>query len=355
MKALVLAGGAGTRLRPFSYSTPKQLVPVANKPVLFHCLETLRAAGIDEVGIIVSGSGAAVRTAVGDGARFGLDITYIPQEEPRGLAQCVTLAQPFLKDDDFVMYLGDNVFVGGIKESLQAFRENGAVAELVVSKVADPSAYGVVEVDPEGRVTGLQEKPVRPASDLAVTGVYFFTPLIHEAVAGIRPSWRNEWEITDAIQWLVTHGHLVRAHAFTGYWKDTGTVPDLLECNRVLLEDIVPSNEGVVDNVTEIVGPVVIGPGARVERSRIVGPAIIGAGCTVEDSYIGPHTSIGSGVRLGNAGVEASILMDRASVHDVRSIEASLIGRSVDVRPSTVPATAHRLVVGDDSKVEVPA
>jgi glucose-1-phosphate thymidylyltransferase len=350
----VLAGGSGTRLRPFSYSVPKQLVPVANKPVLFHALEALRAAGVTDVGMVVSAPGTAIRAAVGDGSRFDLSVTYLPQDEPRGLAHCVMIARDFLAGEDFVMFLGDNIFVGGIAEPLAEFRRSRPSAQLVVAKVTDPSQYGIAELDDTGRVASLHEKPERPRSDLAVTGIYCFSPEIHEAVGHIQPSWRGEWEITDAVQWLVEQGRTVRAQLFSGYWKDTGTLTDLLECNRVLLEGIAPSVLGATDPHSEISGPVIVEAGATVERSRITGPAIIGAGSTVVDSYVGPFTSLGSDCRLRDAGVEYSILLDRASVHGVRSIHDSIIGRAGEVRRSRQGSAVHRLLVGDDSRIEVP-
>ncbi|GHH78972.1 glucose-1-phosphate thymidylyltransferase [Streptomyces sulfonofaciens] len=357
MKALVLAGGAGTRLRPLSHSTPKQLVPVAGRPVLFHALDELRAIGVREAGVIISEGrpGEQIRAAAGDGSRFGLDITYLPQDAPRGLAHCVIIAREFLADDDFVMYLGDNIFAGGLGEPLAAFRSGAPAAQLVVTKVADPSAYGIAELDAEGRVTALQEKPAVPRSDLAVTGAYFFTPRIHEAVRGILPSARGELEITDAIQWLVTRGHPVRADRFSGYWADTGTLADVLTCNKVLLDDLAGAVRGVVDRASELTGQVVVEQGAEVIGSVIDGPVIIGAGSVIEDSRVGPFTSIGSGCRLRGAGVENSILLDQASVHGVRTIQGSIIGKAGDVRRQEDGSTMHRLLVGDDSRIDVPA
>lgn len=356
MKALVLADGTGTRLRPLSHSMPKQLAPVANRPVLFHGLDPLREAGITDIGIVVSAPGTAIRTVVGDGTQFGARVTYLPQEEPRGLAHCVKLARTFLGDDDFVMYLGDNVFADGLVEALGRFADERPDAQLLVHKVVDPSRYGVVEVDSSGLVLGLEEKPVRPRSDLAVTGAYFFTPEIHEAVGHIEPSWRNEWEITDAVQWLVAHDRRVTAQVYGGYWKDTGTITDLLECNRVLLEGVTAGVLGTVDTLSEIRGSVVVGAGARIERSVVVGPTIIGAGCEIGDSFVGPYTSIAAGCRLNNAGVEYSILSDRASVWGVRGIEQSVIGRACEVRQAAREGHAsHHLVLGDDSRIEVAA
>jgi glucose-1-phosphate thymidylyltransferase len=353
MKALVLAGGSGTRLRPFTYSMPKQLIPVANKPVLAHCLTDLRDAGVVEVGMIVNGRGPEIQAAIGDGADLGLRITYIHQEAPLGLAHCVQLARPFLGDADFVMYLGDNVLVGGMARFADEFRARRPAAQLLLSKVIDPREYGVAELDATGRVVGLQEKPPRPRSNLAVMGVYFFTPEVHEAVDRIRPSARGELEITDAIQWLVEHGRQVDGAEFTGYWKDTGRVDDVLECNRVLLGELTRDVRGEVDAASRIEGPVVIEPGAQVIRSRIDGPAIVGAGTVVEDSRVGPYTSLGTDCRLRDAEVRYSIALDHASVQSVRSIVGSIIGRSADVCSAPGIPTGHRLVIGDHTRVEV--
>ncbi|ASW54600.1 glucose-1-phosphate thymidylyltransferase [Plantactinospora sp. KBS50] len=356
MKALVLAGGLGSRLRPFSYSMPKQLVPVANRPVLLHCLDRLREVGITDVAIVVSSErGQAIRDAVGDGSQHGLRLTYLSQEAPLGLAHCVQLAADFLGDDDFLMYLGDNIFASGLGELAETFRRDRPAVQLVVTKVPDPSEYGVAEVDPDGRVDRLVEKPKNPTSDLAVIGVYFFTAAIHEATRRIQPSARGELEITDAIQWLVAGGADVRAAIYTGYWRDTGRIDDMLECNRVLLESTEHRLLGEVDAASEVCGPVAIEPGARVVRSRIVGPAVVGADSVVVDSYIGPYTALGRGCVLAGAGIEYSIVLDRVSVRDVRGIHGSLIGRSAEVCLSDGDLARHRLVIGDDTRVEVVA
>ncbi|GAA3343134.1 glucose-1-phosphate thymidylyltransferase [Amorphoplanes nipponensis] len=354
MKALVLAGGTGSRLRPLSHSMPKQLVPVANKPVLMHCLDRLSEAGIREVGIIISPErGAAIREAIGDGAALGLDITYIMQDAPLGLAHCVRLARPYLGDDDFVMYLGDNILAGGVLALADRFRARRPAAQVVVTKVPDPRDYGVAEVDAAGRVTRLVEKPATPVSDLALIGVYFFTPAIHEAVAAVQPSARGELEITDAIQWLVSAGSPVTATEFTGYWKDTGRIDDLLECNRVLLEATERRLRGEIDEASEVIGAVAVEPGARIIRSRIVGPAVIGKDSLVVDSYVGQYTSIGGSCVLVGAGIEHSIVLDHVSVRDVRGIHGSLIGRSAEVCVSIGDVARNRLVIGDDTRVEV--
>nr|AFV71303.1 PyrC6 [Streptomyces rugosporus] len=353
MKALVLAGGHGTRLRPFSHSVPKQLVPVAGKPVLFHALEALRSAGVTEAGVIVSGAGLPIRAALGDGAALGLQVTYLPQETPSGLAACVKIGRDFLGDDDFVMYLGDNIFGEGVDGPVDGFRRRRSAAQLLVTKVADPTQYGVAELDGHGRVIALEEKPARPASNLAVTGLYCFTAAIHEAVDRIVPSRRGELEITDAVRWLVDHGHDVRAEVLGGYWADTGTLDDLLECNKTLLDRITPAMHGRLDDASTIVGPVVVEAGAVIERSTVVGPALIGAGSTVVDSHVGRFTALGRDCDLRDARVEHSILMDRASVHGVRLAEGSIVGAAGEVRHSRRETAGHRVLVGDDSLIEV--
>ncbi|MGW0313478.1 glucose-1-phosphate thymidylyltransferase [Streptomyces flavidovirens] len=355
MKALVLSGGSGTRLRPFSYSMPKQLMPIANRPVLEHVLENIRALGVSEVAVVVGDGGPQIRAALGDGARLGLRITYIRQEQPLGLAHCVKLARDYLGDDDFVMYLGDNMLPQGVTDIAEDFRTLRPCAQVVVHKVADPRAFGVAEVAVDGRVTRLVEKPEQPRSDLALTGVYFFTPAIHEAIDSITPSARGELEITDAIQWLVSSGATVAAREYTGYWKDTGRVEDVLDCNRELLDGVSRSVGGHVDAESLLIGPVVVEPGAGIVRSRIVGPAIVGAGSLVIDSQVGPYTSIGRDCRIKDSGLDRSIVLDGASVSRVPALRGSLIGRSAAVTSADAGGAHHRLVVGDHTRVEVAA
>ncbi|MCD0485153.1 glucose-1-phosphate thymidylyltransferase [Streptacidiphilus sp. ASG 303] len=354
MKALVLSGGTGTRLRPFSYSMPKQLIPIANKPVLQHVLENIRDLGVSEVGIVVGGRETEIAAAVGDGSRLGLRITYLRQEQPLGLAHCVSLARGFLGEDDFVMYLGDNMLPQGVAAAAEEFRALRPAAQVVVRKVADPRAFGVAEVAADGRVSRLVEKPAQPRSDLALIGVYFFTPAVHRAVGSIAPSRRGELEITDAIQWLVLQGAEVRAHEYQGYWKDTGRVEDVLECNRELLDGVERSVLGEVDDDSLLVGAVVLEPGARVVRSVIHGPAVVGADSVVEDSHIGPHTSIGRNCTLSGTHLEYSIALDGATVSQVRGLHGSLLGRSAAVTTADL-GSHHRLVVGDHTRVEVAA
>ncbi|MFE0136331.1 glucose-1-phosphate thymidylyltransferase [Streptomyces sp. NPDC059037] len=353
MKALVLSGGAGTRLRPITHTYAKQLVPVANKPVLFYGLEAIAEAGITEVGIIVGDTAAEIEEAVGDGSKFGLDITYIPQSAPLGLAHAVLIAREFLGDEDFVMYLGDNFIVGGIADLVGSFRESRPDAQILLTKVSDPTAFGVAELDASGQVVGLEEKPAQPRSDLALVGVYLFTPAIHEAVRSIKPSWRGELEITHAIQWLIDNRGGVRSTTISGYWKDTGNVVDMLEVNRSVLEAADGGIDGSVDEASEIVGKVKVEAGAEIVGSRIVGPAVIGAGSVITDSYIGPSTSIAEGCRITDSEIEFSIMLSGSSVDGVRRIESSLIGRSVEVTPASRVPAAHRLVLGDHSKVQI--
>jgi glucose-1-phosphate thymidylyltransferase len=353
VKALVLSGGAGTRLRPITHTSAKQLVPVANKPVLFYGLEAIADAGITDVGIVVGDTAPEIEKAVGDGAQFGIHVTYIRQDAPRGLAHAVLIARDFLQDDDFVMYLGDNFIVGGINDLVETFRATRPDAQIMLTKVGDPRAFGVAELDNDGNVVGLEEKPKQPKSDLALVGVYLFTPAVHEAVRALKPSWRGELEITEAIQWLLDQGRPVRSTTITGYWKDTGNVTDMLEVNRLVLESLEPRIDGTVDEDCEIIGRVAVEAGARVAGSRIVGPVIIGAGSTVTNSYIGPFTAIEGGCSLDDSEIEYSIVLSRASIRGVRRIEASLIGRETEVTPAPRVPRAHRLVLGDHSKVQI--
>jgi glucose-1-phosphate thymidylyltransferase len=354
MKALVLSGGSGTRLRPITHTSAKQLVPVANKPVLFYGLEAIAEVGITDVGIVVGDTAPAIEAAVGDGSRFGISVTYIRQQAPLGLAHAVLVARDFLGDDDFVMYLGDNFIVGGITAVVEDFAAARPAAQIMLTKVSNPRSFGVAELDPAtGSVTSLEEKPQQPKSDLALVGVYLFTPAIHEAVANLKPSWRGELEITEAIQWLLDNERTVNSTTITGYWKDTGNVTDMLEVNRLVLESLEPRVDGSVDDACEIIGRVVIEAGAVVQGSRIVGPVIIGAGSTISGSYIGPFTAIDDGCSVHDSEIEYSIVLSSASIRGVRRIEASLIGHYAEVTPAPRVPRAHRLVLGDHSKVQI--
>ncbi|MGW1215212.1 glucose-1-phosphate thymidylyltransferase [Streptomyces sp. NPDC002499] len=353
MKALVLSGGAGTRLRPITHTSAKQLVPVANKAVLFYGLESIAAAGITEVGVIVGDTAAEIEEAVGDGSKFGLQVTYIPQERPLGLAHAVLIARDWLGDDDFVMYLGDNFIVGGISALVDEFRRDRPAAQILLTQVADARAFGVAELDATGQVVGLEEKPEHPKSDFALVGVYLFTPVVHDAVRAIRPSWRGELEITHALQHLIDTGADVRSTVIQGYWKDTGNVTDMLEVNRTVLETLEPRTDGEVDEESELIGRVVVEEGARIVRSRIVGPVLIGAGTVVEDSYVGPFTSVAENCGITDSELEFSIVLRDSSIRGVGRIENSLIGRHVEVTPAPSVPSAHRFVLGDHSKVQI--
>ncbi|MCP9943716.1 glucose-1-phosphate thymidylyltransferase [Streptomyces somaliensis] len=348
MRALVLAGGSGTRLRPITLAMPKQLIPVGGRPVLFHCLDNIRAAGITEVGIVVGEWEDVIREAVGDGSAFGLRVTYLRQDAPRGLAHAVLIARDFLGDDDFVLYLGDNVLAGGIGELVAEFATVGPDAQLAVGKVTDVSEYGIATLGAERRVTGVQEKPQSSTSDLAVIGVYLFGPRIHEAVRAVDVSARGELEITDAIQWLISTGHDVRGSTYEGYWKDTGNADDLLECNRTLLTPLEPRLDGSVDAASELTGPVLIGAGARVLGSEIHGPAIVGPGSVVRDSTLGPFTTVGAGCLLEGACLDESIVLDGASVRQVQGVSRLLIGGAYGAPAGSAGAGGLSLVLGDN-------
>jgi glucose-1-phosphate thymidylyltransferase len=326
---------------------------VANKPVLYYGLEAISDAGITDVGIVVGDTAPAIQAAVGDGAAFGLRVTYIRQEAPLGLAHAVLVARDFLADDDFVMYLGDNFIVGGITALVEEFQAARPDAHIMLTKVPDPRQFGVAELDGAGQVVGLEEKPERPKSDLALVGVYLFTPAVHEAVAQLEPSGRGELEITEAIQWLVRHGRAVTSTIISGYWKDTGNVTDMLEVNRMVLESAEPRLDGTADEASELIGRVVIEAGARVSGSRIVGPVIIGAGTEVTGSYVGPFTSVAAGCVIEDSEIEYSIVLTGAAIRGVRRIGASLIGRDTEVTAASHVQDTHQLVLGDHSRVQI--
>ncbi|WP_432146304.1 glucose-1-phosphate thymidylyltransferase [Streptomyces sp. bgisy084] len=353
MKALVLSGGAGTRLRPITHTSAKQLVPVANKPILFHVLETIAATGVIDVGMIVGETGPEIQEAVGHGSQFGLQVTYLRQSAPLGLAHAVLIARDYLGDDDVLMYLGDNFISGGITDAVEQFRKERPDAQLVLSRVPDPTAFGVAELDAAGRVVGLEEKPHHPKSDLALVGVYLFTPAVHQAVRAIRPSARGELEITDAVQWMLEAGLEIRSGELSGYWRDTGSVADMLEVNRMLLESQERRIDGSVDDTSEVIGRVSIASGATVRGSRIVGPAVIGSGTVVTDSYIGPSTSIAEDCCINDSELASSIVLRGASFESVRRVEGSLVGRNAQVTLAPRRPVAHRLVLGDHAKVHI--
>ena len=353
MKGLILSGGKGTRLRPITYTSAKQLVPVANRPVLFFGIEAMARAGIEEIGIIIAPeTGDEIRAAVGDGSRFGVVITYIEQDAPLGLAHAVLTAEPFLGDDPFVMYLGDNLLQGGIDDLVRAFEANDPDALILLTPVPDPEHYGVAELDGD-RVVRLQEKPPQPRTDLALVGVYMFKSLIHDAARAIEPSARGELEITDAIQHLVDTGRRVEPHVVRGWWKDTGRLEDMLEANRLVLDTIEGRVEGELVE-SQVEGRVVVEAGAKLERSTVRGPAVIGAGAHLIDAYIGPYTAVGEGCIVERAEVEHSILLMGSSVRGLDGrMESSLLGRDVTIRRGRQQPRAYRFMVGDNSEIGI--
>jgi glucose-1-phosphate thymidylyltransferase len=358
MKALILAGGAGTRLRPITHTRAKQLVPVANTPILFYGVRSMVAAGITELGVIVGDTRDEVMEALGDGSQFGASITYIPQDEPLGLAHCVLIARPFLGDDDFVMYLGDNLLQQDLKAFVDAFiaarqGPHPPSAQILLKPVPDPHRFGIAELDTDGHVAHLVEKPDDPPSDLALVGVYLFDAHIHEAVEAIEPSSRGELEITDAIQWLIDSDHRVRSEILTGWWIDTGKLTPLLEANRLLLETIERRVDGLVDETSFLDGRVVIEDGAEIVNSTIRGPVVIGSGTTVRDSFIGPFSAIGVDCVVDGSEVEHSVVMNASQIIGVPRLEDSLIGSDTIVTRSRKKPRAVRLMVGDNCRIDV--
>lgn len=353
MKALILSGGTGSRLRPLTFTSAKQLIPVANKPILFYALEAVRDAGITDVGIVVGDTREEVTRAVGDGSRWGIRVTYIEQDKPLGLAHAVKIAAPFLGTDEFLMFLGDNLVRNGVTDFVQQFIQNKPNSLILLSRVSEPQRFGVAELE-GGRVVRLIEKPKVPLSDLALVGVYLFDSSIIKAVNEIRPSWRNELEITDAIQYLVDHGYTVESHIIDGWWKDTGKPADVLEANRMMLEFIEPKVEGFVDETSRVIGRAVIEEGAHIINSTIRGPVIIGRDATIEDAYIGPFTSIGTGVKIIASEVEHSVVMQDTVIERISTrIDNSLIGRNVHIQRAPERPRGLNFVLGDNSWASV--
>ncbi|MFH1022563.1 MAG: glucose-1-phosphate thymidylyltransferase [Planctomycetota bacterium] len=355
MKALVLAGGKGTRLRPLTYTMAKQLIPVANRPVLHYVMGHLAEAEVREVGVIVSPeTGDQVRASLAANP-WGLSFTFLPQDKPMGLAHAVKTARGFLGDDPFAMYLGDNLIGQGIRKFLDEFRSSRADAVILLKEVPNPSSFGVAEVDAAGRVLRLVEKPRDPPSNLALVGVYVFSPAIHAAVDAIKPSWRGEYEITDAIQWLLEKGRIVRSMVLENWWLDTGKKDDYLSANRTVLDEYARTRiEGTVDAESRLHGRVEISSGAVVRGSVVRGPVIVGEGAVVEKAFIGPYTSIGPKCIVRNSAVEHSVLFEGACVEGVARLEDSVVGNHAVVRKggrAGETSEALRLLIGDDSEV----
>jgi glucose-1-phosphate thymidylyltransferase len=351
MRALILSGGEGSRLRPITHTQAKQLIPIAGTPILFHAVQAIADAGITEVGIIVGSTAAEVRAAVGDGSRWGVQVTYIPQEAPLGLAHAVLTAADFVRGEPFLMYLGDNVLLEGLTRFVEEFERTRPDAQIFLARVPEPERFGVAVLEGE-RVVRLVEKPTDHISDLALVGVYLFDDSILEAANAIRPSPRGELEITDAIQWLIDHGRTVRAEMVEGWWKDTGKPEDLLEANRIMLSVRGGDVEGEIDDESSVDGTLVLGAGARVRRSVIRGPVVIGPGCVIEDSEVGPDVSIERDCTVRASALRDAIVMQECTIEGVRGLGASILGRGVVVRHSGKTGM-HRLVVGDQSRVEV--
>jgi glucose-1-phosphate thymidylyltransferase len=351
MKGLILSGGKGTRLRPLTYTSAKQLVPVANKPVLFYGIEALAAAGIREIGMVVGETQAEIRAAVGDGSAWNVRVTYIEQDAPRGLAHAVLISEPFIGGEPFVMYLGDNLLNKGITGFVEEFVREGPAAQILLAHVPDPQMFGVAELE-NGRVIRLVEKPKEPRSDLALVGVYMFSPDVFDSVRAIKPSFRNELEITDAIQNLIDRGLEVRPHIVDGWWKDTGKLEDILEANRLILETITRRVEGTIDADSRIEGKVIVEAGAVIEHSVVRGPAIIGARARIINAYVGPFTSIMNDAEIRESEVEHSIILEGSTISNlVNRVEDSLIGKNVRIYRLPVKPAAYRFMLGDNSEV----
>jgi glucose-1-phosphate thymidylyltransferase len=353
VKGLILSGGRGTRLRPLTYTSAKQLVPVANKPVLFYGIEAIADAGITDIGIVVGDTQAEIRAAVGDGSRWGVKVQYIEQDAPRGLAHAVKISRDYIGDEPFVMYLGDNLLNKGITQFVREFEAQKPAAQILLTHVPDPQMFGVAQLE-DGKVVRLVEKPKEPIGDLALVGVYMFGPDVFESVNRIKPSSRNELEITDAIQDLIDRGLTVRPHIVEGWWKDTGKLEDMLEANRLILETFERRIEGSVDAESRVEGKVVIEKGAVIERSVIRGPAIIGRGARIVHAYVGPFTSIGNEVDIQDTEIEHSIVLEGSSLRDLANrVIDSLIGRNVRIWREPVKPSAYRFMLGDNSEVGI--
>ncbi len=353
IKGLILSGGKGTRLRPITFTSAKQLVPVANKPILFYGIEAIKDAGIEDVGIVIGETGSEIRAAVGDGSAFGIRVTYIEQEAPLGLAHAVKISKGFLGKEPFVMFLGDNLIRQGITALVDEFNREQPNCMILLAEVPNPSEFGVAELN-EGRVVRLEEKPKKPASNLALVGVYMFDSNVFDAVEHIKPSWRNELEITDAIQCLIDRRLDVRSHVVTGWWKDTGKLEDLLEANRMILLDLPGSVEGRVDTQSTVEGHVIVGKDTEVVSSVLRGPLVIGCGCRIEHSYVGPFTSVQDKVEIRESEIEHSIVLSGSKIlHIGARIQGSLIGRDSEITKPGRKPRCFMFMVGDSSKIEV--
>ena len=354
LKGLILSGGKGSRLRPFTYTGAKQLVPIANKPILFYALENLVDAGIQDIGVVVGDTADQVMATLGDGSRFGVRLSFIHQDQPRGIAHGIQIASDFLGEDPFVLFLGDNFIKEGIVSFVDAFRDGSMDCQILLHEVPNPQDFGVAVLDGD-RVTRVIEKPKEPASNLIAIGVYMFGPAVHEAVGAIRPSARGELEITDTIQYLIDSGRAVHAQRVQGCWIDTGKMDDVLEANRVILEDIEPRIEGSVDASSKLYGRVVLEPGSEVIDSIIRGPAIIGERTRIEHAYIGSFTAIYHDCLIKDSEINHSVVLEETTISGLASrIEDSLIGRNVVLEGKHQRPRGYKLVLGDFSRVHLP-
>jgi glucose-1-phosphate thymidylyltransferase len=354
LKGLILSGGKGSRLRPFTYTSAKQLVPIANKPVLFYTIEQLVECGITDIAIVVGDTADQIRAAVGDGSAFGASVEYIQQDAPLGIAHAVKIARDYMGETPFVLYLGDNFLLGGVKPFVDSFRENGANCQILLHPVKNPQAFGIAELV-DGRVTRIVEKPASPSSNLAVIGVYMFDQHVFEAVERIKPSARGELEITDTIQYFIDKGLDVQAELLDRYWIDTGKMDDILEANRMVLQSLAPSNQGQMDERTRVYEPVILEKGASVVNSVLRGPLVIGEETEIIDSYVGPFTTIDHHCRLKGVRVEGSIILENTSIEDIHwPIDRSLIGRHVTLRGGQAVGGSYSLTLGDHSEIGMP-
>ena len=353
MKALVTAGGHGTRLRPITYTQNKHLIPIANKTMLQYALDYLKEAEIYEIGIIINANDKSIQNIFGNGEGFGVEITYIEQDQPLGLAHVVKVSQSFIGSDNFIFYLGDNILIGGLKSFINDFKRMKSNCHLVLSQVPNPNRFGVAEVIND-RIVRIKEKPISPKSNLAVTGIYIYDSNIFEAVNSIKPSKRGELEISDAHQFLIENGYDVSYSEITGWWKDTGQPSDLLDANRLVLDNIKEKNDGSVDNLTTISGEVIIGNNSQIINSKINGPAIIDNDTVIKDSFIGPYTAIGTNCKITSSKVEYSIIMEGCVIDCVDSnIKSSLLGKNVKIVSSNNKNSQSRYLLGEQSYIEL--
>lgn len=354
MKGVILHGGHGTRLRPLTHTGPKQLIPIANKPISQYVLEDLRSSGITDIAIILGDIlPDKVKNYYGDGSKFGVKITYIPQGKPAGIAHAVGLAENFVGNDSFVVYLGDNLLKGGISKCVQQFQKEKPDAMILLCEVDNPQQFGVAEFDKKGNIVRLIEKPKKPPSNYALTGIYFFKPTIFKMIKELKPSWRGELEITEAIQNLLNEGYKVAHRIVEGWWKDTGTVEDILEANILVLDGLEPKIEGIVEDTMSVQGRVLIEKNAYIKKGALIrGPAIIGENSILEDNvYVGPYTSVGRNVKIKKGEIENSIIMDNCTIEINTKIIDSIIGANSEVITNQKGPKGYRLLVGENSKI----